>query len=183
MKRNSNHSGIGNRTTGKTVRRGLAALLAGCLLTGALAGCGADEKDGSSGTGSGLASIAPPLATAAPTPAATAKAAKVTADVLNVRKSPSTDGEWLGSVEEGDQLPLLVDSPQNGWYNVQFEGGPAYVSAEFVEVVEITVEQYQQLMSTPTPTPAATPEAATANPNASPSPAASPAAGSDEDGE
>ncbi|WP_322170888.1 SH3 domain-containing protein [Acutalibacter caecimuris] len=183
MKKNGRNSGRESRLTIKTVGRGLAALMAGCLLAGALSACGGDNKDNSSGTGSGLASIAP-IATAAPTPAATAKAAKVTADVLNVRESPSTDGEWLGSVEEGDRLALLADSPQNGWYNVQFEGVPAYVSAEFVEVVEITVEQYQQLMATPAPTATPAPETGTSPaPGDSPSPAATPIPGSEEDGE
>jgi hypothetical protein len=173
------------KVTMKTLKRGLAAILAGCLLTGTLAACGGDDKEGSStASGAGLASVPPPVATAAPTPASTAKAVKVTADVLNVRKSASTDSDVLGTVSEDDRMALLSDTPQNGWYNVQYEGGPAYVSAEFVTVIDITTEQYQQLMTvTATPTPAPN---ATAEPNGSPAPAdgASPApAGSDEDGE
>lgn len=171
--------------TMKTIKRGLAAILAGCLLTGALAACGGDDKEGSdSSSGTGLASVPPPVATAAPTPASTAKAAKVTADVLNVRKSASTDSDILGTVSENDILALLSDTPQNNWYSVQYEGGPAYVSAEFVTVIDITTEQYQQLM---TVSPTATPSAeATLAPNGTPDPAGTPAptpAGSDEDGE
>lgn len=175
---------VETRMTMKTIRRGFAAILAGCLLVGTLAACGGDEKDNSSSSGTGLASVPAPLATAAPTPASTAKAVKVTADVLNVRKSASTDSDVLGTVSEDDRLALLSDTPQNGWYNVQYEGGPAYVSAEYVTVIDITTEQYQQLMTvTATPTPEAS---ATAEPNGSPNPAgsATPApVGSDEDGE
>ena len=165
------------RINRKAAKRGLAALLAGCLLVGGLAACGDKEKDSSSSTGSGLAS----------TPAATAKAVKVTADVLNVRKSASTDSDILGMVEEDAKLALLSETAQDGWYQVQYEGGPAFVSAEFVQVVDITIEQYQQLMTAPTASPTATPEAGATNApgGASPSPAAtaSPAPGSDEDGE
>ena len=150
------------KVTMKTLKRGLAAILAGCLLTGTLAACGGDDKEGSStASGAGLASVPPPVATAAPTPASTAKAVKVTADVLNVRKSASTDSDVLGTVSEDDRMALLSDTPQNGWYNVQYEG--------------------MTVTATPTPAPNAT-----AEPNGSPAPAdgASPApAGSDEDGE
>ena len=175
------------RINRKAAKRGLAALLAGCLLVGGLAACGDKEKDSSSSTGSGLASIPPVAATAAPTPAATAKAVKVTADVLNVRKSASTDSDILGMVEEDAKLALLSETAEDGWYQVQYEGGPAFVSAEFVQVVDITIEQYQQLMTAPTASPTATPEAGATNApgGASPSPAAtaSPAPGSDEDGD
>lgn len=185
MKHLGKKLGLESKITLRTVTRGLAAVLAGCLLAGTLAACGGEDQENSSSSGgAGLASVPAPVATAAPTPASTAKAVKVTADVLNVRKSASTEGDILGTVSENDILALLSDTPQNNWYSVQYEGGPAFVSAEFATVIDITAEQYQQLM---TASPTATPEAAaTADPNGSPAPAGSPAptpVGSDEDGE
>lgn len=180
-------SGFENLINKRTAKRGLAALLAGCLLVGSLAACGDNKEEDSSSTGSGLASIPPLVATTAPTPAATAKAAKVTADALNVRKSASTESDILGMVEENDKLALLSDTPQDGWYQVQFEGGPAFVSEDYVQVVDITMEQYQQLMAASTASATATPEAgattAPGNAGASPGASPSPAPGSDEDGE
>lgn len=167
---NSRENAGGGKLGFKTVRRGLAVLLAGCLLTGALAACGGDdkEKESSSGMISGLATAAP-VASATPAVPQTAKAVKVKVDDgLNVRKAASTEGEILGQVQDEDKLPLLVDTPQDGWYQVQYEGQTAYVSAEFVEVVDITVEQYNALMATPSPEPSAT-----AEPSGSPDPAAS----------
>ncbi|RKJ39845.1 SH3 domain-containing protein [Acutalibacter sp. 1XD8-33] len=167
-------SGFGNWAFGNKARqhgkRGLALFLVGCALTGALSACGKDEEgEDNSGTGSGLSSQAP-IATPAPTPA-TAKGVKVTGDVVNVRKSASTDSDAYGTVEEGDILALLAETPQDGWYQVQFLGGPAYIYAEFAEVVTITVEQYAALMASPTATPTSTPEAnASPDPNASPAP-------------
>ena len=158
-------SGFGDRT-GRYGKRGLALFLAGCALTGALAACGKDEEgENSSGTGSGLPSMAP-IATAEPTPA-TAKGVKVTGDIVNVRKSASTESDVYGTAEEGDILALLSETPQNGWYQVQFLGGPAFINGEFVEVVTITVEQYTALMAAPTATPAAS---ATPDSSASPDP-------------
>ncbi|MCI9553130.1 MAG: SH3 domain-containing protein [Acutalibacter sp.] len=140
------------------IRRGLVTLLAGCMLACSLAACGGNEEESSSNS-SGLSSSSS-FVTPSPTPAPAAKAVKITGDVVNVRKSGSTDAEILAEVEEGDKLALLIETPQNGWYQVSYKGSPAYISADYAQVVDVTMEQYNQLkagavaQATPTPEPA-----------------------------
>jgi len=130
------------------LRRGLALFLAGCMLTGALAACGDKEKDkdqdNNSGA-SGTASVAP-IQNFTPTPPPTAKAVRVEVDdSLNVRKSGSTDAEILGTVNDGDELALLTETAKDGWYQVQYDGAVGYVSADYVKVIDVTVERYNAL--------------------------------------
>ena len=150
------------------MRRGLALLFAGCVLTCALAACGNDkdkdkDKD-SSGTGASGTSSVIPLNTPSPTPQPTAKAVKVEVDdSLNVRESGSTDSNILGIVENGDELALLTETEQGGWYQVSYNGGTGYVSEEYVKVIDVTVERYNALKTsvaaTPTPEPSEEPGA------------------------
>ena len=119
-------------------------LLAACVAALALAGCGGDkeEKENSSS----LSEI-PAAATPSPTPEPQkAKALRVTADSgLNVRAEASTDSEILGLADSGSRLALLVEEPKDGWYQIQYKGQTAYVSAEYAEVVEVSLEEYNQL--------------------------------------
>lgn len=115
---------------------GLAALT--------LAGCG-NGKDESSDPQAG-ASPTPPVVQATPQPEQKAKAVKVNApDGLNIRSKASTDSDILGLAEDGSLLPLLLEEEQDGWYQVEYEGSPAYVSAEFAQVQEITMTEYNAL--------------------------------------
>ena len=164
------------RSGSVTVRRGLALLFAGCVLASALSACGGDdkEKDNSSAT-SGLGSM-PPISASTPTPEPMAKAVRVEVDdSLNVRQSGSTEANILGSLQNGDELALLSDTEQNGWYQVSYNGGVGYVSAQYVKVIDVTVERYNQLKAassaTPTPEPTTDPSATT-DPNATPAPGA-----------
>lgn len=167
------------RNGGVMVRRGLALLFAGCVLTSALGGCGGDDKkkDESSGS-SGLSSMAP-ISAATPTPQPMAKAIRVEVDdSLNVRQSGSTEANILGSLQNGDELALLSETEQNGWYQVSYNGGVGYVSAQYVKVIDVTAERYEQLKAatSATPTPEATTDpSATIDPNTTPDPAATPA--------
>ena len=88
------------------------------------------------------------LRRAAPTPVPVqmAKAVKVNAtDGLNIRSQASTDSEILGLADNGDMLPLLVEEEKDGWYQIEYQGKPAYVSAEYATVQEVTLEEYNQL--------------------------------------
>lgn len=50
---------------------------------------------------------------------------------LNVRSSPSADGDKLGMV--GQDTPLSVTGRcSNGWYRIDYNGGTGYVSGEYV---------------------------------------------------
>ena len=119
-------------------------LLAACVAALALAGCGGDkeEKENSSS----LSEI-PAAATPSPTPEPQkAKALRVTADSgLNVRAEASTDSEILGLADSGSRLALLVEEPKDGWYQIQYKGQTAYVSAEYAEVVEVSLEDITRL--------------------------------------
>ncbi len=173
-------------------RRGLAALLAGCVLACSLAACGEDEDTGSSSNVSNGSALAATI-TPSPTPQRTAKAVKVTGSTVNVRKTASTDSDdnILGMVDEGDMLALLTDTAQNGWYQIQYQGSPAYISADFVTVVDITIEMYNQLSTAASPSPDSSqePESGDSSPNpdttqsGSPSPVVSSSSTDGEDGE
>ena len=115
-----------------------------CLIALLFSGCGGDkgEKDTSSVVSGTPATVSP-----SPTPAPQkAKALRVTADSgLNVRAEASTDSEILGLTENGDRLALMLEDEQNGWYQVRYQGKTGYVSADYVEVIEVTLEEYNQL--------------------------------------
>lgn len=155
-----------------------------------LGGCGNKEDAGSS---SALSSAAPTM-TPSPTPAQMAKAVLVDADGgLNVRSEASTDGEILGVADDGSMLPLLLETPKDGWYQVEYQGKTAYVSAEYAQVKEISLETYNGLKNggTASSSPSsslsssaassAAPVSSTATPSPSPTPSAF--SGDSEDGE
>lgn len=134
----------------KNPKKWMALALALCLTMPLLAACG-EKEDGPAGsnTSSGVVgSVAPATLapTATPPVAQTAKAVKVKADDgLNVRAEASTDGEVLGLAGNGDLLALLIEDEKNGWYQVSYEGKTAYVSAEYVSVQEVSLEEYNRL--------------------------------------
>ena len=105
-------------------------LLAACLMTAALAGCGGKKDDETSSAPAPSPQVS--SAVSVPEVAETAKALRVTADSgLNIRAEASTDSEILGLAENGERLALLVEDPQNGWYQIQYEGETAYVSSDY----------------------------------------------------
>lgn len=55
-------------------------------------------------------------------------------DAPNVRQSPSTESEKIGTVDKGSTITIL--SEVNGWYEIEFKGKIGYVSGEFVEIIE-----------------------------------------------
>lgn len=136
------------------LKRSLCLILSMLLLLGCLAACGNKEAAPSAadnGGSSAAASAGPDggaSPTPSPTPARSAKAARITAESgLRVRSSPSTDsdGNILFLAPNNSLLPLLMETPQDGWYEVEYEGKSAYISAEYAKVVEISLEQYNQL--------------------------------------
>jgi len=129
------------------MKKWMCLLLALCVTVTVLASCGEDdEKDSSSSSSAGTSSLAPVPVSPSPTPAQTAKAVKVKADDgLNVRSKASTEGESYGLAKNGSKLALLVEDEQDGWYQVSYNGKTAYVSAEFVDVVEVTLDEYNKL--------------------------------------
>ncbi len=129
------------------MKKWLCCALALCLVAGLLCGCGKKDKDSAGdNSGSSALSSAAPTTAPTPTPAPKAKAAKIQADGgLNIRAEASTDGEILGLAENGSMLPLLVENPSGGWYQVEYQGKTAYISAEYASIVEVSLEEYNQL--------------------------------------
>ena len=132
--------------------------LALCVMVAAFSGCGGKSDDGGNSS-----AVSSPPATVTPTPtpeSQTAKALRVTADSgLNIRAEASTDGAILGLAETG---------PQNGWYQVQYNGQTAFVSADYAEVVEVTLEEYNQLRGTSSGTDTTSDTSAAATPTPAP---------------
>lgn len=186
------------------MKRWLSLTLALCLLAAGLSGCGKKEEqqDPSSGLDSSAVS-----SVETPVPVQMAKAVLVKADVgLNIRAKPSTNAEILGLAEYHTMLPLLVETATDGWYQVEYEGNPAYVFAEYAEMREVTLSEYNKLragetVAVPTDSPKPNddpqsvgddPQSANDDPGkpdsptstATPSPSSAPGKiGSDEDGE
>lgn len=118
-----------------------------CLTACLLAGCGDKGEEPNS---SSMVSNNSTVSTVAPTPVPVqmAKAVKVNApDGLNIRSQASTDSEILGLADDGELLPLLVEEEKDGWFQVEYQGKPAYVSAEYAAVQEVTLEEYNRLRS------------------------------------
>ncbi len=109
----------------------LSLLMVLCLILPVFSGCGGkDNKKENSSSPASSSSVV--RATPSPVPVQKAKAVRVKADDgLNIRSTPSTDGEILGLAEN----------------KVEYEGKAAYVSAEFAEIKEVTLSEYNKLKS------------------------------------
>lgn len=133
------------------MKRIIALALAVCMVFALLCACGKKDKkpkDEDNSSSALTSSMAPTPAPATPAPVQTAKAAKVSADGgLNIRSEPSTDSDILGVAEDGSLLPLLTEKADDGWYQVEFEGSPAYISAEFAKPQDVTLAEYNRLRS------------------------------------
>lgn len=180
-------------------KRLLVVALSLCLVVAGVSGCGKKEKDNSSAPPADSSTVST-VKTPAPTPQQTAKAVLVKADGgLNIRSKPSTDGEILHTAENGSKLPLLIETPTGGWYQVEYDGKTAYVSAEYASPIDVTLEEYNRLRAGSTATSSASSQGGSDDPQAgkddpqgttssapistSATPTPSPSSGGDEDGE
>jgi len=55
---------------------------------------------------------------------------------LRVRKEASGTSEELGKVDTGEKLKYLGESTELGWFKVEFEGNPGWVSGKYVTLVK-----------------------------------------------
>lgn len=125
------------------VKKIICLMLALLMVSVLFAGCGNDNTESSSS----LPSVVPTVEPTAP-PVQKAKAVRINASSgLNVRATASGDGEILALAEDDSLLPLLVEDPKDGWYQVMYDGQVAYVSAEYAKVEEITLEEYNKLQN------------------------------------
>jgi polysaccharide biosynthesis protein PslG len=81
--------------------------------------------------------------TAAPPTPATKTVAVINAAILNVRRAPSTDGEVVQTVEEGQQYDVIGRSQDGEWVQIGSDGRElGWVAAEFIieETVQLAAE-------------------------------------------
>ena len=64
------------------------------------------------------------------------RTAYVTADMLRVRSSASTEADILGRVPQGEDL-TVVDESIDGWVCVEIEEGNGYVSKDWVSIQDV----------------------------------------------
>lgn len=65
---------------------------------------------------------------------------------VNVRNLPSTDGEKLGALSEGEGVTVTGKCNETGWYRIDFHGSIAYVSNSYLQ-------NDKPVEATPTPGP------------------------------
>lgn len=155
-----------NGKTGKY--RGKKILTAALALMLAAAACGSAEGEASPS----------PSPTAAPSATPAVQLVKVATvseieNSLNIRSAASTDSEILSEAYSGDRFEVLTENFSDGWHEIAYNGGKAYVSAAYV-----TVAQMDPAVLSATPAPTASPEpedaGAAAAPTATPAPAETP---------
>lgn len=67
--------------------------------------------------------------------AASNSLATVTADGgLNIRTSPNTSSDSLGTLHKGDQITVI--SQQNGWAQIQYQGKVAWINSSYISIKE-----------------------------------------------
>lgn len=69
----------------------------------------------------------------------------ITATRLNVRSHPDVHGRRLGTLKEGVVIEIL--GSHSGWFEFHFQGIPAFVAGQYVELIEETVHQQQGVVS------------------------------------
>ncbi len=69
-----------------------------------------------------------------------------TTSKLNVRSEPSTDSTRLGSLASGTVIDY-VDTYDDKWTVIMFEGREAYVATEFLTVSEAETEETEETSS------------------------------------
>lgn len=89
-------------------------------------------------TPTNTAPVAPtltPTPPPSPTPTPLPATIRVRADVLNVRKAPSTNADIVAKLQQGTMLPVVARTPAGDWLLIRLGSGEqAWVSSEWVEV-------------------------------------------------
>ena len=60
---------------------------------------------------------------------------------VNVRSLPNTDGEKLGSLSTNDEVKVTGQCTETSWYRIEYSGGVAYVSNNYLGADKVAVEQ------------------------------------------
>lgn len=114
----------------ETCWRGIKLTAACAALVLCLAACGGGGKASPSPS----PSIEP---TATPAPVVEQVKVATVANIegpLNIRSDASTDSEILGQAVSGDRFEVLTENYTGLWHEISYQGGKAYIYAEFVKV-------------------------------------------------
>ncbi len=96
--------------------------------------------------------------TPTPMPTSTEMPYVMAKTAVNVRSGPGTVYAVLGQIQQGDKLPLLARTANADWWQVNYQGEMAWVSASLVEAsysgteIEIAQDIPPTPILTPTPT-------------------------------
>ena len=148
------------RFTIETCRRGIKLTAACAALVLCLAACGGGGKASPSPS----PSIEP---TATPAPVVEQVKVATVANIegpLNIRSDASTDSEILGQAVSGDRFEVLTENYTGLWHEISYQGGKAYIYAEFVKVSMMDKTALNTAAASADPNASSTP-AATATPD------------------
>lgn len=82
---------------------------------------------------------------------------------VNVRKGPSSDYEKVGSLKTNDEVTVIGQANETGWYQIQYEGVEGFVSNKYVTENKVEEQASTVPSSNPTEGTAATPETPPSN--------------------
>lgn len=116
-----------------------------CLL---LSGCGTNE-DTDNKTADPADTSAAPSTSAEVSPQPTPEPVYINigtvhdvSNYLNIRSGPGTEFDILGTAKQGDRFTVLVEFYSANWHQVEYEGGIAYIHADYLSVTkEIVTEK------------------------------------------
>lgn len=73
------------------------------------------------------------------------KAAEINGNSVNFRAEPSTDAEVIAKLDKGTEVNLL--STEDGWCKIEYDGQTGYVSADYVSVDGIAVQNARGIVT------------------------------------
>lgn len=76
----------------------------------------------------------PPTETPAPPTAVPLAPLARTKIIVNVRAGPGAGFPLLGKLRKGETRPILGKSPDNQWWQIDFQGKPGWIAADLTEV-------------------------------------------------
>lgn len=76
----------------------------------------------------------------------------MTGELVNLRKGPGTEYHTVGKAKRGDLLPVTGRNEKGDWWQVEWEGGKAWITGRYVEVDEAAAK-VQIVPAPPTPQP------------------------------
>lgn len=79
-----------------------------------------------------------PIPSETPIPSATPSQVTITVNLptANIRSGPGTDFERIGTLEEGEQMPVVGGNEDFSWFVIMYRGNQAWISEDVVDVFD-----------------------------------------------